>query len=55
MYDKTALEMAMHFARTSPERESVPCPKCGDDLEHLWEWERAAGDKEPPLVCARPV
>lgn len=33
------------------ESEPIPCPGCGDAMEHLHEWSRANGDKEPPLVC----
>jgi hypothetical protein len=48
---REAFELALHAARTSPESPAVPCPRCETPMEHLWGWERAAGDKEPPLCC----
>src|SRR5438067_791919 len=51
--NRETFELATHLARTSPDQPVVECPRCGDPMEHLWEWERAKGDKEPPLCCSR--
>jgi hypothetical protein len=47
--DDWPFKMQLHMLQTKPTPEPLPCPKCDDEMEPIWEQEE--GELPPPVVC----
>ena len=47
----SAFGLALHYAHIRPDPEPIPCPRCGDELETVFDFPPSGGAQ--PLVCPK--